>query len=223
MRIQGGTVMKTRMMSLIALLATMLIGCGGAMAAPTEKTDPGCDLKMAMRKLWEDHIMYTRNYIISSLARLEDADKVAERLLKNQNDIGGAIKPYYGVGAGDRLATLLQDHIRIATQVVAAAKAGNRSALTDVQGKWTANSKEIAAFLSGADPNWRYVIIVRSTEDVETMLQKHLDLTTAEVVGRLNKDWAADMRAYDEGHGHMLMFADALTAGIVKQFPERFK
>jgi len=55
------------------------------------------------------------------------------------------------------------------------------------------------------------------------MLQKHLDLTTAEVVGRLNKDWGADMRAYDEGHEHMLMFADALTAGIARQFPERFK
>jgi len=118
---------------------------------------------------------------------------------------------------------LLRDHILIATQVVTAAKAGNRGALTAIQAKWTADSKEIAAFLSGADPNWNYITIFRSTQDLESMLQKDLDLTTAEVVGRLNKDWGANMRAYDEGHEHMLMFADALTAGITRQFPERFK
>jgi hypothetical protein len=95
--------------------------------------------------------------------------------------------------------------------------------LTASQAKWTDNGKEIAAFLSGGDPKLNYVNIFRSAQDVETMFQKHLDLTTAEVAGRLNKDWAADIRAYDEGHGHMLMFADALTAGIARQFPERFK
>lgn len=215
--------MKTRTMGLIALLTAMLIGCADAATTPTVYANPTPDLRLTMRKLWEEHIMYTRNYIISSLAGLEDANKVTERLLKNQSDIGGAIKPYFGVGAGDKLATLLQDHILIAAQVVTAAKAGNRAALTAVQAKWTANSREIAAFLSGGDPSWNYVNIFRSTDNVEGVLQKHLDLTTAEVVGRLNKDWGADMRAYDEGHEHMLMFADALTAGIARQFPERFK
>lgn len=55
------------------------------------------------------------------------------------------------------------------------------------------------------------------------ILQKHLDLTSGEVVGRLNKDWAADIKAYDDGHAHMLMFADMLTDGISKQFPAKFK
>ena len=59
--------------------------------------------------------------------------------------------------------------------------------------------------------------------ELEAMLQKHLDLTTGEVVGRLKKDWAADIEAYDEGHAHMLMFADTLSNGIVKQFPNKFR
>jgi len=59
-------------------------------------TPPAVNLRMAMRKLWEDHITYTRNYIISALADLGDTGKVAERLLKNQDDIGDAIKPIYG-------------------------------------------------------------------------------------------------------------------------------
>lgn len=208
--------MKARTLSLIAILAATLIGCSTTATTPVGKADPTVDLKMAMRKLWEEHITYTRNYIISALAGLEDADKVAERLLRNQDDIGRAIKPYYGDAAGDKLAALLRDHILTAAQVVTAAKAGNAAGLAAGEAKWSANGKEIAAFLSGANPNW-------SQQDLESMLQKHLDLTTAEVVGRLNKDWGADINAYDEGHDHMLMFADALTAGIAKQFPDKFK
>jgi hypothetical protein len=170
------------------------------------------DLKSAMRKLWEDHITYTRNYIISALADLPDTDAVAKRLLKNQDDIGDAIKPYYGAEAGKKLAGLLRDHILIATEVVKAAKADNKDELAAAQKKWSSNGRDIAAFLSEANPRW-------SKREMEQMLQKHLDLTTGEVVGRLKKDWAGDIRSYDEGHQHMLMFADMLSEEIAKQFP----
>jgi hypothetical protein len=216
--------------SLMAFIAASLIGSAavaqqshpppsattgvGIVAAP--RTQPVVELKLAMRKLWEDHIVYTRNYIISALAGLEDEGKIAERLLRNQDDIGAAIKPYYGDAAGKQLATLLRDHILIAAEIVAAAKAGNNDKVAAGQKKWTANGKDIAAFLSGANPHW-------PKQDLEHMLQTHLDLTTGEVVGRLTKNWTADINSYDEGHVHMLMFADMLADGIAKQFPAKFK
>lgn len=174
------------------------------------------DLRMAMRKLWEDHIIYTRNYIISALADLEDAGKIAERLLKNQDDIGNAIKPIYGDEAGEKLTSLLRDHILVATEVVKAAKMGNNEELAKANKKWEANAVDIASFLSGANPNW-------PKQDLVNMLYKHLALTTGEVVSRLKKEWVADIDFYDKGHEHMLMFADTLTNGIVKQFPNKFK
>lgn len=180
------------------------------------KASAAAEMKMAMRKLWEEHITYTRNYIISALGGLPDKDAIAQRLLSNQDDLGNAIKPYYGEAAGKQLSTLLRDHILIATVVVDAAKAGDKTQLADAQKKWSANGKEIAAFLSGANPNW-------SKKALEEMLQKHLDLTSGEVVGRLNNDWAADIKSYDDGHAHMLMFADILTDGIAKQFRAKFK
>ena len=129
------------------------------------------DLRLAMRKLWEDQITYTRNYIISALADLEDTDKVAERLLKNQDDIGNAIKPIYGDDAGKKLASLLRDHILVATEVVKAAKAGNNEELAKANKKWESNADDIATFLSGANPNW-------PRQDLVNMLYKHLELTT---------------------------------------------
>jgi hypothetical protein len=204
-------VMNTRnglIAALVCMGSTLLVA-----AAPTTKST---ELRMGMRELWEEHIVYTRNYIISALADLPDRDAVAKRLLKNQDDIGNAIKPYYGDEAGKKLTTLLKDHIMIATDVVKAAKAGDSAQLDAAQKKWSANGKDIAAFLSGANPNW-------PKGEMESMLQKHLDLTTGEVVGRLKKDWDADIRSYDEGDAHMMMFADKLTEGIEKQFPAKFK
>lgn len=187
----------------------------GKIESKMHLTASAVDLRMGMRKLWEDHITYTRNYIISALADLEDTGKVAERLLKNQDDIGDAIKPVYGDEAGKKLASLLRDHIMVATEVVKAAKTGNSEELTAANKKWYANADEIAAFLSGANPHW-------AKQALTDMLHKHLEYTTTEVVSRLKKDWAADIEAYDKGHVHMLMFADTLTDGVVKQFPAKF-
>lgn len=179
-------------------------------------TKADLDLRLAMRKLWEDHIEYTRNYIISALADLEDVNAVAGRLLRNQDDIGDAIKPYYGEEAGKKLSGFLRDHIMIATEVVKAAKTANNEDLDKASKKWYANGDDIAVFLSGANPNW-------AKKDLTDMLYKHLELTIGEVVSRLKKDWAADIDSYDKGHVHMLMFADMLTDGMVKQFPDKFK
>jgi hypothetical protein len=76
-----------------------------------------------MRKLWEDHVTWTRLYIVSAVAGLPDAGATAERLLQNQTDIGNAIKPFYGEAAGERLTALLRPHILIAAELVTAAKA----------------------------------------------------------------------------------------------------
>ena len=195
-----------------------------AFSAPQKKSKmPGkmapsssaVELRVGMRKLWDDHVTYTRNYIISSLANLEDAGIVAGRLLKNQDDIGNAIKPIYGVEAGNKLAALLREHITIAAEVVKAAKMNNNEELTKANKKWYANADEIALFLSSANPNWR-------KDDLKIMLYTHLESTTQEVVSRLKKDWASDINAFDKDHVHMLMFADVLTNGIVAQHPDKF-
>jgi hypothetical protein len=184
---------------------------------PTKMASSGSsvELRVGMRKLWEDHITYTRNYIISSLANLEDAGMVAGRLLRNQDDIGDAVKPFYGVETGKKLSELLRAHIVIATEVVTAAKTGSNEELTKANRKWYTNADEIALLLSSANPHWQ-------KDDLKIMLYKHLEFTTQEVVSRLKKDWASDIDAYDKGHVHMLMFADVLADGIVKQYPDRF-
>lgn len=175
-----------------------------------------CDLIMSQRRLWIDHVSWTRSVIISDLSSLEDKSYVLERLLKNQDDIGNSIKPYYGDEAGNKLATLLREHITLATKVTDAAKNGNKEDLSNYNKLWYENADKIAKFLSSANPNYSY-------ENLKDMLYKHLQFVTGQVVARLNKDWNADIDAYDKGENHMIMFADIIADGIIKQFPQKFK
>lgn len=171
-----------------------------------------CNLKMDERRLWIDHVSWTRNVIMSDLASLDDTAPALERLLKNQDDIGNSIKPFYGEEAGNKLATLLREHINLATKVVDSAKSNNKDDLEKYNKLWYRNADQIADFLSSINPNY-------SKKDLKDMLHKHLQFVTDQVVARLNKDWKADIEAYDKGEDHMIMFADMLSDGIIKQFP----
>jgi len=172
-------------------------------------------VRLALRKLWSDHVIWTREYIVAAVGGTPDADAVAGRLLKNQEDIGAAIAPYYGDAAGERLTALLKEHIMIAVDLVAAAKSGDQTAFASHDARWTANIGEIAAFLAGANPNW-------SEKDLVDLLALHLKLTKDEAVARISGEWAADVRAFDDIFTEIMVVADALHDGIVAQFPDRF-
>lgn len=173
------------------------------------------DLRRAMRALWTEHVTWTRLYLISTLADLPDADAASVRLMQNQVDLGNALKPYYGVDVGAGLTDLLHDHISLAAEIIAAAKAGDEATLRGSQQRWNANADAIATFLAGSNPAWAVL-------DLRNMMHMHLDLTSAELTSRLTKDWAADTAAYDKVTLHARTMADTLSSGIALQFPGSF-
>ncbi|MDQ6418831.1 hypothetical protein RB620_05195 [Paenibacillus sp. LHD-117] len=179
-------------------------------------TDAKIELKRSMKRLWIEHAMWTRSYMVSALAGLEDQKAVLVRLLKNQQDIGDAIKPYYGDAAGDQLAELLKEHILIAGKIVAAAQAGNNAELQKFNKEWYRNADDIATFLAAANPHW-------SKKELKEMLDAHLALVAEDLKARLEKDWEGSIEAFDKGEEHLIHFADMLSEGIVLQFPEQFR
>lgn len=198
------------------LLVLIIIAVGSLTASAADKM-MASDLRKDMYRLWEDHIGYTRNFIISFAGNLPDQDTVSARLLQNQTDMGNALKPFYGDAAGSQLTSLLKEHILGAVEILKAAKAGDKAASDAAVLKWQTNADQIATFLSNANPkNWPLATM-------KTEMRKHLDLTLKEATDRLGGKYADDIKAYDEVHHHILGLADVLTDGIVKQFPDRFK
>jgi hypothetical protein len=171
--------------------------------------------RAAMRELWEDHVVWTRQVIVAIIAGTPDTDAALARLLRNQADIGNAIKPFYGDAAGEQLTTLLREHIVIAGTLLTTAKSGDADAFAVAKTDWYRNGDDIARFLANANPHWPLA-------DMQAAMTAHLDTTLAEAVARLNGDWDADVAAYDAVHQHILHMADALSGGIITQFPAAF-
>lgn len=223
----------TILIALFSALAALAVSGGHAAAAPgksgqaTAQTTSAHSaatiakqelaLRQNMRQLWEDHVTWTRLAVISLTTDAEDTNATVGRLLKNQTDLGNAIKPYYGTAAGNKLTSLLRQHILIAADLISEARKGDHAGVTDQQARWTANADEIATLLSSANPrSWKLGAM-------KAMMRDHLRLTTDEVVARLQRNWPADVRAYDRIHLQILRMSDMLAAGIVTQFPSRFQ
>lgn len=207
------------------IVASLVIGtlqiASLAGASPTGHAHESTALSAAatlhqdMRTLWSDHVIWTRDYIVAAVGDQPDQQAAATRLMKNQEDIGAAVATFYGQAAGAKLTELLKAHISIAVGLINAAKAGDTAKQQQADRLWHRNAEDIADFLSQANPNWPRATLV-------AMMNTHLSTTTDEVVARLTKNWEQDVRAFDAVYRHILAMSDALSDGIIKQFPDKF-
>lgn len=190
-------------------------GLLGMLKPEPEKKLTALSYHDAWRKLWEDHITWTRMVIMGILDSLPGAATYQDRLIDNYDDMEEALSPYYGDDA-DKLGDLIQDHLVIAVEILNAAKAGDTSALNDAKARWYQNADDIARFMSAMNPtHWKFT-------DTDNMWREHLDATFAEAVAHLTGDFAGDVAAYDKVHELALAMADFFSDGVIRQFPGRF-
>jgi len=208
-----GVLMKSlKSLSLRAIPLVMAILALPTLASGMTKSE----FHDAMRKLWEDHVTYTRLYIVSAVGNLPDKEATTNRLLQNQADIGNAVADFYGKEAGDKLTGLLKEHITTAAEIAEAAKAGDTAKAGDAKTRWYANADQISAFLHAANSkNW-------PLETLKGAMKTHLDQTAQELTHQLGGDYVASIQDYDAIVQHILMMADVLSDGIEKQFPGKF-
>lgn len=170
----------------------------------------------AMRKLWAEHVVWTRLFIVADVANLPDLRPTTARLLANQTDIGDAVKPFYGTARGDHLTALLKRHILLAAKILGDAKAGDAQAVKRDKRAWYANANQIAGFLHRLNPaNWPLTAL-------RTMMRRHLNLTLTEAVDELTGKYARSVTDFDTVENEILGMADTLSNGIIAQFPGKF-
>jgi hypothetical protein len=189
------------------------LGLAGPVGLPTAAEVAFHD---QMRKLWEDHVTWTRLAIVEFAAADPGLTPTVTRLLQNQTDIGNAIAPFYGAAAGQQLTMLLDTHINLAVALLQDAKAGNTTAFAADEANWYDNANQIADFLSAANPRFWPDDVMRA------FMKEHLDQTLAEAQDELGGNYTASINDYEAIHLHILALADLLSSGIMRQFPNRF-
>jgi len=198
----------------VGMLGLMTAVPVGAVSSPRMNPTPWERFRMAMRKLWEDHITWTRLFIVSFTADLPDLEATTGRLLRNQDDLGQAFAPFYGEQTADHIRRLLRAHILGAAALLSAAKSGDANAVDAAREAWYANANEIAAFLHNLNPKFWPL------EELRSMMRAHLDLTLAEAVAHLTGDFTGDVDGYDAVHAEILEMSDFLANGLIARFPD---
>lgn len=169
-----------------------------------------------MNKLMSEHVIWTRSYLKGVISDTGDEKAAVARLSKNQDDLGAVFTRYYGIEAGLQMTRLLKEHMNITAEIILSVKARQSKRHEEINRKWQLNGYEITDYMVSLNPNWEKLAM-------REMWDKHLATTTAEIVARAQKDWGADVIAFDETYHHMLMLGDMIVEGIVAQFPKQFK
>lgn len=164
-----------------------------------------------MRKLWSQHVYWTRFFIISTVEELKDLKYVTDRLLENPGDFGKALKGFYGMKRADKFKQLLTEHLKIGGDLVNADKDMNTAKADELRKKWYVNADDIAVFLAEINPYW-------DEQKWRNMMYSHLSMTEKEAGLRLKKEYPRDIDIFGQIENEALEMADYMANGIVKQF-----
>ncbi|MGO5051611.1 acetylglutamate kinase [Lachnospiraceae bacterium LCP25S3_G4] len=172
------------------------------------------DLMNLLRELWEQHVYWTRFFIISTAENLGDLEAVTKRLLQNPSDFAEAFSPFYTTKTTEAFKFLFTQHLLIAADLVTAAKNKDLAKVEEARKKWYMNANDIAKFLSEINPYW-------NMEKWKTLLYRHLEMTEKEAVLRLSKKYEEDIQIFDMIEKEALEMADFMSCGIIRQFSYR--
>lgn len=169
-----------------------------------------------MNIAWMEHILWTRQFLISVAESLADLEPTKARLLENPKDIANIFRRYYGNNIASTIENLLTEHLTIGGDLIVALKNGNQKLANELNTKWYKNADDMAEFFSRINPFY-------PREELRHMLYEHLALTTDEVSNRLKKNYSADIKAFDMVQQEALRMSRFFVNGIVRQFPNLFR
>ena len=170
----------------------------------------------ALRDLWVGHVFWVRDVVAATFAGNEKAAAAAEKeVVANAKKIAGAIEPYYGKGASEKLFGLLAGHYSAVKQYLEATAAGSKAKQDAAVKNLTGNATEIAKFLSGANPNLPF-------DTLNGLLLAHGGHHIQEIQQLRDKQYAEEAQTWEAMKKHMYVIADALAGAIAKQFPAKF-
>jgi len=172
------------------------------------------ELYAKSNQLWNEHICYTRNAIISLLNGTKDLDAVSDRLMKNQEDIAELLYPYYDRNDVDAYTAVLKEHVVLAVSLVNKIKTGEDT--TEATKAWYDNGDKMLTWMENENSYYWSRIVT------QPLWNDHLKWTIDEATNRVKEDWVADIETFDNNRYCMGKWAELYATGIVYNNMESF-
>lgn len=199
----------------VALIAPLSASAATKTPPPNQKV---VATQLALRNLWTNHIFWVRNVVVAVHDNNSAAAKTAEKqVVANAKTIAGAITPFYGEKASKALFKLLAGHWMAIKQYLMATDNDSQSGQQKAAKALYTNAGKIADFLAAANPKYW------PKKATLPMLNSHAGLHIAqinEIYAGNYKQEAETWKAFIKNVDGM---ADALTTGLAKKFPNKFK
>lgn len=208
--------MKHKKYSGITFIIGLLLGTGigyyltyrlPGLCQRSHISEKHCALRRSLDKLWTDHVIWANASMIATLTEKPEAKNYSDRLLKNQEDLGNAIAPYYGPEAGAHLTTLLKEHTTLALALFKAAHQEKMTAFKELTQKWHSNAQAIALFLEQINPHC-------PQKKLTDLLHEHLALTAYQLQAYLHGNWENVIKSFDKTREQILIVSKTMADGI---------
>lgn len=172
-------------------------------------------LQAALRALWHGHVVHARDYAMAVHGKHHAAaSKAADAVVANARQIAGAVGGFYGDAAGKQMLTLLAGHWGAVKALTDARAAHDEAAAGKAMTDLTGNAGQIAKFLGAANPNL-------PEDTLRGLLLAHGAHHEQQIRQVMAGDTRGEAATWKAMQAHMDTIADALAAGIAKQFPDK--
>lgn len=180
-----------------------------------QQNDKQLEFQKQMRKLWEENSFWTRMLIIASTNNTLEITQSTNRLIQNCNDLANTLRPYYGNETASKFNDLMSEHIKLTNKLFNELKYKSKLA-EKTENDWYENASKIATTLCSGNSKL-------SKNELETMLFNYLKLIKMEFSVRLKKDYKTDINVFDMAHDQVILLADLLSEGTIKQSADKFQ
>lgn len=183
---------------------------GGKNAETEEPSGFTVGKEASMRKLWNDHIVWTRQYMISEMNNLPDKEAVLTRLRANARSISEEMSELHPSVDEQTMVSMLDSTVLFVTKLIFETNVGGtRTGAYETKEVLMKLMDRMALYLNSVNEGWKL-------PEMKMLLQGYLNETHNEILARKNQIWDADIAAYDRLNNHVLKIADAFASGTIQ-------
>jgi ferredoxin len=167
------------------------------------------DLKLELRDLWEDQIIWTHMLIGAVSDNSTDKEAIAERIMKNSKKIGNALKPYYNRSECEKYGDLVKEITLDVVSLAELTKEEN-NAMSVIDGKILQSINDIVNFENSTNPNW-------DIDARKKIWNDYLNFTKSDALISLTNNRTPSIDNFDQIEIQANLMADSLATGIITQ------